>query len=212
MADNETANHTPSQRPIRLAVLLSGSGTTLENLYGEIAAGRLHAEIAVVLSSAPAAYGLKRAAQRNTPAVTVDRTRFSGWRAHAAAVWAALQPFTFDGVILAGYICRLTVPPAWRGKILNVHPALLPKFGGKGMYGHHVHAAVLAAGESESGCTVHVVDDEYDHGPPLAQARVPIKPDDTPEVLAARVQAAERTLYPRVIQDYFGKAAGRPVQ
>ena len=212
MADNANTTPTPSRPPFRLAVLLSGSGTTLENLYGEIAAGRLHAKIEVVLSSAPAAYGLQRAAQRNTPAVTVDRTRFKNWRDHAAAVWATLQPFEFDGVVLAGYICRLTVPPAWRGKILNVHPALLPKFGGKGMYGHHVHEAVLAAGERESGCTVHVVDDEYDHGPPLAQARVPIQPGDTADTLAARVQAAERALYPRVIQDYFGKAAGRPVQ
>ncbi|MGH7146189.1 MAG: phosphoribosylglycinamide formyltransferase [Planctomycetota bacterium] len=202
----------PLRRPIRLAVLLSGSGTTLENLYTAIADGRLPAALAVVLASTPAAYGLERARRHGTPAVCVERKAFGSWRDHAAAVWAALEPFAFDAVVLAGYMCRITVPSGLRGKILNVHPALLPAFGGKGMYGHHVHAAVLAAGARETGCTVHVVDEQYDHGPVLAQARVAVEAGDTADTLAARVQAAERALYPQVIGEYLGKELGLEVQ
>lgn len=202
----------PASRPLRLAVLLSGSGTTLENLYDEITAGRLAAEIIVVLSSRADAFGLERARRHSTPTVTVERKAFGTWRAHADAVWAALAGQRFDGVVLAGYMCRITVPAALTGKILNIHPALLPDFGGKGMFGHHVHEAVLAAGIPETGCTVHVVDDQYDHGPVLARARVPVLPGDTVDGLAARVQAAERALYPQVIQDYFGKHRSLEVQ
>ena len=103
-------------------------------------------------------------------------------------------------VLMAGFMRYWRLPPRWQGRVLNIHPALLPRFGGRGMYGGHVHAAVLAAGERESGCTVHLVDLEYDHGPIVAQRRVPVLPGDTPDTLADRVQAAERELYPEVVQ------------
>jgi phosphoribosylglycinamide formyltransferase-1 len=103
-------------------------------------------------------------------------------------------------VALGGFLCFWRLPPQYEGRVLNIHPALLPRFGGKGFYGHRVHEAVLTAGAAESGCTVHLVDNQYDHGPIVAQSRVPVRPDDTPDTLAERVGLAERELYPRVIQ------------
>ena len=102
--------------------------------------------------------------------------------------------------MLAGFLCFWRIPARYEHRVLNIHPALLPRFGGRGFYGQYVHEAVLAAGASESGCTVHLADNEYDHGPIVAQARVPVKPDDTADTLAERVGIAERELYPQVIQ------------
>jgi len=114
-----------------------------------------------------------------------------------------------DLVICAGYLQKLVVTPEWEGRILNIHPSLLPNYGGKGMYGHHVHQAVLDAKERWTGCTVHVVDNEYDHGMVLAQSRVEIYEDDTTASLASRVQEIERAMYPLVIQSYLGGNYGR---
>jgi phosphoribosylglycinamide formyltransferase-1 len=113
-----------------------------------------------------------------------------------------------DLVCLAGWLKKLSVPKAWEGRILNIHPALLPKFGGPGMYGMHVHRAVVAASEAESGATVHLVDEVYDHGRVLAQARVPVLPGDTPEDLQRRVYGAEMALYPEALAAFL--AAGDP--
>lgn len=179
--------------PPRLVVLLSGSGSTLQNLLDRCADGRLAATVVGVVSSKPDVFGVERARRAGVPVVVAEKTGRSESAFAAAREWAA------DLVVCAGWIHLLKVPPDFRGRVLNIHPSLLPKFGGKGMYGRHVHEAVLAAGEKESGCTVHLVDDTYDTGPVVLQSTVPVLPTDTPDTLAERVQAAEREALPSAI-------------
>lgn len=178
----------------RLAVLLSGSGSTLQNLLDRCADGRLAASVVGVVSSKPDVFGVERARQAGVPVVIAEKTRRS------ETAFAAVRGWEADLVVCAGWLHLLRVPPDFHGRVLNVHPSLLPKFGGKGMYGHHVHEAVLAARETESGCTVHFVDDTYDTGPMVLQRKVPVLPGDTPETLAERVQAAEREALPEGIR------------
>ena len=185
---------------LKIAVLLSGSGTTLENLFVKQDEGKLSVEIAAVLSSRRDAYGLERARKRSVPALVVERKKFKDADSFSAEIFKALAPYQPELIVLAGFMCMLRIPPQYEGKVINVHPALLPAFGGKGFYGHHVHEAVVAHGCKISGCTVHFVDNEYDQGPIIAQKSVPVLDDDTPESLAERVQSAERELYPEVIQ------------
>ncbi|HLX64649.1 MAG TPA: phosphoribosylglycinamide formyltransferase [Planctomycetota bacterium] len=185
---------------LKLAVLLSGNGTTLENLFEKSAVGALDADIAVVVSSRADAFGLERARRRNVPAMTVARKEFKNIDDFSAAVYAAIAPYKVDLICHAGFMCMLRVPPDYENRMVNVHPALLPAFGGKGFYGHFVHEAVLKHGCKISGCTVHFVDNVYDNGPIIAQRAVPVFDTDTPEVLGARVQQAERELYPEAIQ------------
>ncbi len=180
----------------RLVVLLSGSGSTLQNLLDRCADGRLAATVAGVVSSRPDVFGVERARRARVPVVVAEKT------GRSEAAFAAARNWQADLVVCAGWIHLLKVPPDFRGRVLNVHPSLLPKFGGKGMYGRHVHEAVLAAGETESGCTVHLVDDTYDTGPVVLQARVPVLPGDTPDTLAERVQAAEREALPAGIAQF----------
>ena len=177
----------------RLVVLLSGNGTTLQNLLDRSADGRLPAAVVGVVSSKPDVFGVERARRAGVPVVVAENPSRSETAFAAAREWAA------DVVVCAGWIHLLSVPPDFRGRVLNVHPSLLPKFGGKGMYGRRVHEAVLAAGDTESGCTVHFEDDTYDTGPVLLQHRVPVLPTDTPETLAERVQVAEREALPEAI-------------
>jgi len=191
---------------LRLAVLLSGSGTTLANLFAWIDDGRLAAEVVLVVSSRADAYGLVRARERGVPTRILPRKEHASLEAFTDAVFRAVDESGAGLVALAGFMVRLGVPDRWRGRIVNVHPALLPAFGGVGMYGHFVHEAVLKGGVKITGCTVHIVDEEYDHGPILAQRAVEVRPDDTPDSLAERVQAAEREIYPAAIQAF---AAGR---
>lgn len=193
--------------PIPLAVLLSGSGSTLQNLIDRIEAGALDARIACVVSSREGVQGLERAARHGIPAVAVPRRRFPDTAAFSAAVWDAVAAHGgADLVALAGFMSLLAVPPAFHNRIMNVHPSLIPAFCGQGMYGHHVHEAVLAYGAKVSGATVHFVDEQYDNGPIILQEAVPVAEDDTPDTLAARVQAVERGIYPRAIALF---AAGR---
>ena len=189
---------------VKLAVLLSGSGTTLQNLIDRIDAGELDATVGCVIGSRPDAYGLERARKHGIPHEAVVRKDYPDRAAFNEALWAAIEPYAVDLVVLAGFMFILEVPAAFEHRILNVHPALLPAFGGKGMYGHHVHEAVLAYGAKVTGATVHFVDAEYDQGPVILQETVPVLEDDTPDSLAARVQAKERELYPRAIQ-LFGE-------
>lgn len=192
--------------PVRLAVLISGSGRTLQNLHDRIRAGTLLARIEVVVSSRPDVLGVERARNLGVPVVVVDRREYADVEGFSRAVWSALEPHRPDLVVLAGFLCYLPIPPAYRERVLNIHPALLPEFGGKGYYGERVHRAVLRAGAKESGCTVHLVDDVYDHGPIVLQRRVPVLAGDTPESLAERVFAAECIAYPEAIALF---AAGR---
>ena len=174
----------------RLAVLLSGTGRTLQNLCDRIANGRLCAAIAGVASDRADAFGLQRAMEHGLETRVLSEP---------SAVWSWLLELDVDLVVLAGYVKLLPILPEFDGRVLNIHPSLLPKHGGRGMYGEHVHAAVLAAGDAESGCTVHLCDGEYDHGRVLMQARVPVREGDTASALAARVLAAEFELYPAAI-------------
>lgn len=187
-------------RVLRMAVLLSGSGRTLENLARAARAGRLGAHLVGVLSSRADAYGLVRAKRLRLPCATVSPKAFPGRRAFWKATWEAVDAWDPDLVVLAGYLCYLRVPKRYAGRVLNIHPSLLPVFGGKGFYGDRVHAAVLASGRKVSGCTVHAVDNVYDHGRILAQARVPVRKGDTVPLLAARVFRAECRLYPAVLE------------
>ncbi|HUU94380.1 MAG TPA: phosphoribosylglycinamide formyltransferase [Phycisphaerae bacterium] len=192
-------------RAIRLGVLLSGGGRTLQNFCDEIAADRLKASVAMVISSRGDAYGLTRAADLGLSARVIER-RHVGEEAFDAAITEALQGADVDLVCMAGFLSLWTIPAAYQGRVMNIHPALLPDFGGQGYYGHRVHEAVLAAGHRESGCTVHFCDNLYDHGPIILQRRVPVLEDDTADTLAARVFEQECIAYPEAIRLY---AAGR---
>lgn len=190
----------PAVRRLRLAVLLSGGGRTLQNLQDRIVAGTLPAEIVGVVSSRADAFGVERARRLGLPAHVVSRKAHPDVDSFSRAVWATVDPWRPDLVLLAGFLCMVRVPPAYAGRVLNIHPALLPAFGGKGFYGDRVHRAVLRSGARESGCTVHFVDDQYDHGPVLLQKRVPVLPDDSPDDLAERVFAAECEAYPEALR------------
>lgn len=186
---------------LRLGVLISGSGTTLENLIVRIRDGRLPAvEIRLVLSSRRAVRGVEIARKAGLALGIVRPRDHRDVVAFSDALTAALDQAGVDLVLMAGFLCFWRLPPHYVGRVLNIHPALLPRFGGPGFYGRRVHEAVLASGARESGCTVHLVDNEYDHGPIVAQTVVPVLANDTPATLAERVGQAERELYPHVVQ------------
>jgi phosphoribosylglycinamide formyltransferase 1 len=179
---------------VKLAVLASHEGTTLQAVLDACAQGAIPARVALVISNNAGSGALRRAARAQVDALHLSGATHPQASELDRAILEALRAHHTDLVLLAGYMKRLgpRVLAAYRGRILNTHPALLPKFGGRGMYGGHVHRAVLAAGEPESGATVHLVEADYDSGPVLAQVRVPVEPGDSPESLAERVQAAER--------------------
>jgi formyltetrahydrofolate-dependent phosphoribosylglycinamide formyltransferase len=185
---------------LKLAVLLSGSGTTLQNFIDRIDRGQLDAEIVCVVGSRKNAYGLERARKRGIPAIAVHRKDYDDMSTFSSDIWAAVRAHKAELVILAGFMSLLEIAKDFEGKIINIHPALIPAFCGKGMYGHHVHEAVLEYGVKLTGVTVHFADAEYDHGPIILQEAVPVLDDDTPDSLAERVQAKERALYPKVVQ------------
>jgi formyltetrahydrofolate-dependent phosphoribosylglycinamide formyltransferase len=184
----------------RLVVALSGSGTTLENLFEHIERGELDARVDAVLSSRSDAFGLERARRRGIPAVTVPGRDHPTARSLSEALFAEIRRYEPDWVVLAGFMRLLHIPDDFAGRVVNIHPALIPSFCGRGYYGNHVHEAVIARGAKVSGCTVHLCDNEYDHGPIVMQKAVVVEDDDTAETLAERVQAAEREIYPRAIQ------------
>ena len=189
-------------RSLRLAVLISGGGRTLLNLLDAIEAGSLSGQVVSVVSSRRQAAGVERARQRGLD-VTVLRPRdFPDIEHFRQAQDSHLLGCAPDLVIMAGYLVHYPLPEALRGRALNIHPSLLPRHGGQGMYGDHVHAAVLAAGDAQSGCTVHVVDDEYDTGPVVLSQSVDVLSHDDVDSLAARVFEAECQLYPQAIRLY----------
>jgi phosphoribosylglycinamide formyltransferase 1 len=185
-----------------IAVLVSGSGTTLQSLIDRVAAGTLPVRIVQVISSKASALGVERARKAGIPVEVVERKAFPTLEAFSERTFELCRRAGAKLICLGGYLQLLKIPADFRGKVLNIHPALLPSFGGKGMYGHHVHEAVIGYGAKESGCTVHLVDDQYDHGPIVAQRAVEVLPDDTPETLAARVFQQECELYPEVIRAF----------
>jgi len=190
---------------LRLAVLLSGSGRTLENLFTEIQAGSLDAEVVVVGGSRADAYGLERARNHGVPTFVVESRAFKNNAAgFSRAIFEQLGRYEYDLLLLAGFMCLITIPPELEGRAMNIHPALIPSFCGKGYYGHYVHEAVLRYGCKVSGCTVHFVDNVYDHGPIIVQKAVAVEDVDTADSLAARVFEKELEAYPEAVR-LFGE-------
>ncbi len=199
MATSSSENDNRAARPLRVAVLLSGNGTSLENLFDQIDAG-LPARVEVVIASRRNAYGLERARKRGIPAVAVPRNEISDLTSFNDTIHAELAKYQIDLVALLGFLSLFELRGKFEGRTLNVHPALIPAFGGQGFYGERVHRAVLAAGVKVSGATVHFASEEYDEGPIILQEAVPVLEGDTAERLAARVVAAERRLVPEAIR------------
>ena len=187
---------------LKLGVLASGGGSNLQSIIDRSLEGRLSADVVVVISNNSGAGALERARRHCIDALHVSAVTEQGADAVDSRLVVEMRKRDVDLVILAGYMKKIgpLLLEAYRGNILNIHPALLPKFGGEGMYGMRVHEAVIAAKEKESGPTVHVVDERYDHGHILAQIKVPVLPDDTPETLQKRVLSKEHEIYPSVIQ------------
>jgi formyltetrahydrofolate-dependent phosphoribosylglycinamide formyltransferase len=200
---NASANR--SAGPLRLGVLLSGGGRTLLNLLDEIRAERLAATVAIVIASRDCA-GVERARAAGLDVHVVPFKQQPDRAAYSARIVGLLDAAGVELVCLAGFLSLWTIPDHYAGRVMNIHPALLPSFGGKGMYGHHVHEAVLRRGCKVSGCTVHMVTNEYDAGPIVAQRTVPVHHTDTPDDLAARVFEQECIAYPEAIRLF---AAGR---
>ncbi|NMC41726.1 MAG: phosphoribosylglycinamide formyltransferase [Bacteroidales bacterium] len=180
-----------------IAIFASGSGTNAENII-KYFSNRKTAKVALVLSNNPEAYVLKRSARHNVPAVIFDRHDFYD----TGKVLRILEDYDIKYIVLAGFLWLVpgNILQKYRNRIVNIHPALLPDFGGKGMYGDRVHRAVIKSGVRESGITIHLVDEVYDNGRILFQARCPVSSDDTPKSLAAKVHELEYRYYPEVIE------------
>ncbi|MFT4542700.1 MAG: phosphoribosylglycinamide formyltransferase-1 [Planctomycetota bacterium] len=184
----------------RLAVFVSGTGRHLENLAELAKGGELDIEIALVIADRAGIAALDRAKRFDIPSHVIDPERELDMSTFSTRAFAAIDAADCDLIILAGFLRKLDIPAKWDGRALNIHPSLLPAFGGKGFWGHHVHRAVLKRGCKLSGCTVHYVDDEYDHGPILVQRAVPVEPNDDESALAARVFEAELEALPAAIR------------
>jgi len=178
---------------LKLGFLASHGGSSMKAILDAIAAGTLRASACVVISNNAEAPALEHARALGVPTSHLSETRCGGIEAADRAIADTLAEHGVELVVLSGYLRKLgpLTLARFRGRVLNIHPGPLPRYGGRGMYGGRVHAAVLAAGERMSGITIHIVDEEYDHGPVLAAREVPVEPGDTPEALAQRVQALE---------------------
>ncbi len=198
----------PLDRPVRLAVLLSGGGTTLENLLEKMSSGELNAEIPLVIASRPGCGGIEKAQAAGLRCEVISRKDFEDTAAFSQRVFTCCREVQTDLVVLAGYLSLLEIPDDFLCRVMNIHPALIPAFCGKGYYGSKVHEAVIDRGAKVSGCTVHFSDNVYDNGPIILQRAVPVCDDDSPASLAARVFAEECTAYPEAIRLF---AAGKLV-
>ena len=192
----------PGRRVLQLGFLASHRGTNLQAILDACKTGRLQARPRVVISNNSDSGALQRARKMDVPAAHLSTYTHPEPGTLDGAILAILQAYGVEVVCLAGYMKRLgpRTLAAYRGRVLNIHPSLLPRFGGQGFYGEVVHRAVLAAGERETGATVHLVDEEYDHGQVLDQVQVPVEPDDSVETLSARVLQQEHRLYVRTLQ------------
>jgi formyltetrahydrofolate-dependent phosphoribosylglycinamide formyltransferase len=193
-----------SKNALRIAVLLSGGGRTLQNLIDLRAAGELAIEISVVIGSKEGLFGLVRAKEAGIPTAVVERKVLGSLKDFSERVFGLCDEARADLVVLAGWLSLLNVPDRYLGRAMNIHPALLPSFGGHGMYGHRVHEAVIAHGCKVSGCTVHFLDNTYDTGPIILQRVCPVLDDDTPDTLARRVFEEELAAYPEAIRLFAG--------
>ena len=190
----------PLTRPIRLVVLISGGGTTLTNLVAKIRAGELSAEIPLVIASRADCGGVEKSRAAGIACDVISRRDHASTETFSAAIFERCRAVQADLVICGGFLVLLRIPPDFQLRVMNIHPALIPSFCGKGLHGEKVHEAVLARGCKVSGCTVHFVDDHYDHGPIIVQRTVPVLDDDTPATLAARIFEQECLAYPEAIR------------
>lgn len=195
--------------PLPIAVLISGGGTTLKNLLAKQRVGELPVEFRLVISSNPQAKGLDYAREAGISTLVVEKRKGTSPEAYSRAIFQPLRDAGVQLVVMGGFLKHVLIPPDFENRVINIHPALIPSFCGQGMYGHHVHEAVLAACAKESGCTVHFVDNEYDHGPVILQRSVPVLTTDTPETLAARVFQAECEALPEAIRQLAEQARQR---
>jgi formyltetrahydrofolate-dependent phosphoribosylglycinamide formyltransferase len=186
--------------PIRLAVLISAGGTTLQNLIERIHDGRLDAEIVLVISSHPDVQSVQRAKTAGLPTIIITKKETGSRAAFGQSIFDRIRAAQADLVCLAGFLELLPIPEDFAHRVINIHPSLIPAFCGKGYYGHHVHESALATGVKVTGCTVHFADNEFDHGPIILQRTVPVLDNDTPETLAARVFDQECEAFPEAIR------------
>ncbi len=184
--------------PAKVAVFVSGGGSNLQSLINASKSGNLAARIVLVISNRDDAYGLERARREGIDTFVYNVKKYPDRAAAHKDLMEVIEHYDIEYIALAGYLKLIPKPliRKYADKITNVHPALLPKYGGKGMYGHRVHEAVLKAGDTESGATIHIVDEIYDNGKILMQKKVPVNSDDTPDTLAARVLKVEHEIYP----------------
>lgn len=191
----------------KLAIFASGNGSNAQNIIEHFKASTT-AQVAIVICNRSGAYVLERAAALGVPSALISKEELVA--DEPVQLLALLQQHSIDYIVLAGYLLKIpqALVEAYNGRIINIHPALLPKFGGKGMYGKHVHQAVIDAGEPESGITIHLVDAHYDSGAHLFQATCPVFPTDSPDTLAGRIHALEKEHFPAIIEKYIEKKCG----
>ncbi len=182
------------------AVLISGGGTTLRNFLQKKSAGELDIDFKLVIASNPESGGLVYADEADIPTKVVCRKNCQSAESFSDLIFSPCRNAGVDYVLMGGFLKHVLIPSDFTNRVVNIHPALIPAFSGKGFFGLHVHEAVLAYGAKVSGCTVHFVDNEYDHGPILLQRVVPVEEDDTPESLAKRVFEAECEAYPEALR------------
>ena len=189
-----------SRERLPIAVLISGTGRTLKNINQRVAAGTLAVDVRLVIASSPKATGVQFAADAGAPSRVLVRKDYDSDGAYSEAIFDACREVRAELVVLAGWLKLLVVPDDYRNRVVNIHPGLIPSFCGKGYYGHHVHEAAIDYGVKLSGCTVHFVDHQYDHGPVILQKAVPVSHEDTADSLAARVFEAECEALPEALQ------------
>jgi len=194
-----------NKEKIKIAVFASGGGSDLQSVIDAVRAGRLNAEIALVVSGRSDAYATERARAAGIPCEVFSKSDYSSLQNMFESIIGRLKDLSVEYIVLAGYLSVLTpnIIGEFRGKIINIHPSLIPKYCGDGMYGMRVHRAVIENGEKFSGATVHFVDEGIDTGQIIAQERVPVLPDDTPESLQARVLETEHRLLPQALAKLF---------
>ena len=200
--DVKGENARPPQRgePVRLGVLISGGGTTLMNILEHIKKGKLNAEVAVVISSRSSVAGVERARKAGLEVKVIRKKDYPDIDEFSERIEEALDAAKVDLVVQGGWLCLWKIPEKYESRVMNIHPALLPSFGGQGMWGHHVHEAVLKAGCKVSGCTVHFCTNQYDKGPIIVQRCCEVEDSDTADSLAARVFEQECLAYPEAIK------------
>ncbi len=189
----------------KVVVFASGSGSNFQAIIDAVNAGEIQAEIAGLISNKSEAGALQRATNNSIPTTVCSPEQFESTADYEKVLLQKVESWKPDLIVLAGYLRKIPdqIIAAYRGSIINIHPSLLPKYGGKGFYGMNVHRAVLENNETESGCTIHIVDEEFDQGPIIAQSKVAVHSDDTPEILAKRVLHEEHKLLPATIKKFL---------